>query len=108
MKEFKRISRFRDNREHIERDLYEDAGICEVHRTDWRNLGRFSTDFVGEYVGDDLAVIPDNAEVRWVVMNAEEYEAEMLNNCSGATGEDFVCEETRKVLVVQFYDPCED
>lgn len=107
MKEFKSTFKFVNEREAIERDLYNVAGICEIHRADWRDLGRFTTDFVGEYVGDDLSVIPDNAEVRWVVMDTEEYASEMLKNCSGVDAEDFVCEETGKVLVVQFYVPCE-
>ena len=71
------------------------------------DIGNFHTDSIGDYIGDDLAVIPDNAEVRWTIMNKEEYASTVLANTTGCNAEDYVCEETGKVLVVQFYTPQE-
>lgn len=103
MKEFKPLYTMADWRARIEAESIE-AGICEVYECDWHNLDRWNTDYVGEFNGDDLAIIPDHAEVRWTTMDVEEYASTLLANCSG-DAEDYVCEETGKVLVVQYYVP---
>ena len=116
MKEFKSISTYESDKDLI-KEAYSKAGECEVYETGtWQNIGNFHVDFVGDYVGDSLNAIPDNAEVRWEVMNAEvrwevmnaeDYANTLPANCSG-DAEDFVCEETGKVLIVQFYVSQED
>ena len=107
MKEFKHVQRFEDHKQLIEKDI-DEAGIYEIYRCSWRNLGEFHTDFVGEFVDMNYNDIPKNAEVRYLVMDSAEYENTILANCSGASGEDFVCEETGKALVIQFFNPDED
>lgn len=107
MKEFKSVSTYEIEKELI-KEAYSEAGECEVYETGtWQNIGNFHVDFVGDYVGDSLNAIPDKAEVRWEVMDADDYGNTLLANCSG-DAEDFVCEETGKVLIVQFYVPQEN
>lgn len=104
MKEFKSKFTYADEEQRI-KEAYREAGECEVYETGtWQNIGNFHTDRVGDYVGDSLSVIPANAEVRWKVMDAEDYDHTLLANCSGVDAEDCVCEETGKVLIVQFYN----
>lgn len=102
------MNEFKHNRQMFSEEAQiraaaKEAGIWEIYQLgDWEHLGNFHTDFIGSYAGDDLAVIPVNAEVRWRVMDAEDYAESLLANCSGNAA-DYVCEDTGKVLVVQFY-----
>lgn len=102
MSEFVSFSKMADEAERIEK-AKADAGICEVYRVyDYRHLNHFHTDYVGEFIGEEITVIPQNAEVRYTVMDEEEYDQTLLANCGGDPA-DFVCPETGKVLVVQYY-----
>ena len=107
MKEFVSFAVFCGGEKERIAQAMEEAGLCEVYETWWTDLGNYHTDYVGDYRGEDLSVIPENAEVRWTVMDAEEYDNTLLANCDGKA-EDYVCEDTGKVLVVQFYVPQED
>ena len=100
MREFRSFRTFADEKESLFKEMIE-AGLCEVYECGWQNLGNYNTD----YVGDDIRIIPDRADVRSSVMDKEEYASTVLANTTGCNAEDFVCEETGKVLVVQFYDP---
>lgn len=108
MREFSSFCRFdADEKEKIIKALSE-AGLMEVYQTwDWRNLDNYHTDRVGDYVGDFWDCIPEGAEVRWTIMDAEEYSITLCANTIDIA-EDSVCEETGKVLVVQFYVPQDD
>ena len=105
MREFRSFERYEGRvKEQIINTLGE-AGLMEVYNAgDWRHLDNFHTDFIGNYVGDFWDCIPEGAEVRWRIMDAPEYDKTLLANCCGCNAEDFVCEETGKVLVVQFYE----
>jgi hypothetical protein len=95
--------KFEDHKEEIQAEEYR-AGISEVYRVaSLRELGHLHTDYIGEYIGGELSDIPDDAEVYYTVLDAEEYEETILANTSGKA-EDFVCDETGLVLIVQYYE----
>lgn len=82
----------------------EEAGNIEVYEAEKENMGNRHTDSIGEYKGDNLKYIPIGAKIEYSVLDAEEYAESVLANCGG-DAEDFVGEETGKVLVVQYFIP---
>lgn len=105
MNEFKSFQRYEDYVKELIAEELNKAGAVEVYQTGtWQNLGNYHTDSVGDYVGEFLNCIPEGAEIRYTVMDSEEYGSTLLANCGGDP-EDYICEETGKVLIVQFYVP---
>lgn len=84
----------------------DEAGAVEVYVTTKRgNFRNLHTDYIGDYLGDSLQDIPGgeyeiNENIYWEVLDAEEYGRTILANCDDDP-EDFVCEDTGKIVVVQ-------
>lgn len=81
-----------------------EAGLVEVYEAEKNNMGNLHTDYVGQYKGGDLSAIPEGAFIEYSELYADEYAETILANASG-NAEDYVCDETGKVLIVQYFVP---
>ena len=64
-------------------------------------MGNFHINSIGEYKGDDISVIPDDASVEYTIMDAATYANTMLANKN--KNDFFTVDPQKKIVIIQYY-----